>query len=159
LLVKLKNAYSLKRTIVYYLAEKRHQKPIKILKMKHSNSYYFNIFFKTATWAWLTTIAYLSLSPQINTPIDFNHADKILHLGAYALATLLLLTSYPSNKTNLILLFLYSLSMEIGQLFVENRFFEIYDLSANLSGILIMAYIFHKYSHSYLQNNNPINRF
>lgn len=127
--------------------------------MKHSNSYYFNIFFKTATWAWLTTIAYLSLSPQINTPIDFNHADKILHLGAYALATLLLLTSYPSNKTNLILLFLYSLSMEIGQLFVENRFFEIYDLSANLSGILIMAYIFHKYSHSYLQNNNPINRF
>ena len=31
--------------------------------------------------------------------------------------------------------------MELGQLFVENRFFEFYDLLANLAGILIVAYL------------------
>jgi glycopeptide antibiotics resistance protein len=31
--------------------------------------------------------------------------------------------------------------MELGQLFVENRFFEFYDLLANLTGILIATYL------------------
>ena len=98
---------------------------------------------KILSWLWLLTIAYLSLTPQIQSPISFDQIDKVLHLGSYGLATLLVLISYPfANKLHIIFsLFAYSLSMELGQLFVENRFFEFYDLLANLTGILIVAYL------------------
>ena len=102
-----------------------------------------NTFAKILSWLWLLTIAYLSLTPQIQSPISFDQIDKVLHLGSYGLATLLILISYPfANKLRIIFsLFAYSLSMELGQLFVENRFFEFYDLLANLSGILIATYL------------------
>ena len=102
-----------------------------------------NTFVKILSWLWLLTIAYLSLTPQIQSPISFDQIDKVLHLGSYGLATLLVLISYPfANKLRIIFsLFAYSLSMELGQLFVENRFFEFYDLLANLTGILIATYL------------------
>jgi len=102
-----------------------------------------NTFAKILSWIWLLTIAYLSLTPQIQSPISFDQIDKVLHLGSYGLATLLVLISYPfANKLRIIFsLFAYSLSMELGQLFVENRFFEFYDLLANLTGILIATYL------------------
>jgi VanZ family protein len=102
-----------------------------------------NTFVKILSWLWLFTIAYLSLTPQIQSPISFDQIDKVLHLGSYGLATLLVLISYPfANKLHIIFsLFAYSLSMELGQLFVENRFFEFYDLLANLTGILIATYL------------------
>ena len=102
-----------------------------------------NTFVKILSWIWLLTIAYLSLTPQIQSPISFDQIDKVLHLGSYGLATLLVLISYPfANKLRIIFsLFAYSLSMELGQLFVENRFFEFYDLLANLTGILIATYL------------------
>jgi len=102
-----------------------------------------NTFAKILSWLWLFTIAYLSLTPQIQSPISFDQIDKVLHLGSYGLATLLVLISYPfANKLHIIFsLFAYSLSMELGQLFVENRFFEFYDLLANLTGILIATYL------------------
>ena len=103
----------------------------------------FNTFSKILSWLWLLTIAYLSLTPQIQTPISFDQIDKILHLGSYGLATLLILIAYPSASKLRIMfsLFAYSFSMELGQLFIENRFFEFYDLLANLAGILIVAYL------------------
>ena len=102
-----------------------------------------NTFVKILSWLWLFTIAYLSLTPQIQSPISFDQIDKVLHLGSYGLATLLVLVAYPfANKLRIIFfLFAYSLSMELGQLFVENRFFEFYDLLANLAGILIATYL------------------
>jgi VanZ family protein len=102
-----------------------------------------NTFSKILSWLWLLTIAYLSLTPQIQPPISFDQIDKILHLGSYGLATLLVLIAYPcASKLRIIFsLFAYSFSMELGQLFVENRFFEFYDLLANLTGILIVAYL------------------
>jgi len=102
-----------------------------------------NTFSKILSWLWLLTIAYLSLTPQIQPPISFDQIDKILHLGSYGLATLLVLIAYPcASKLRIIFsLFVYSFSMELGQLFVENRFFEFYDLLANLTGILIVAYL------------------
>ena len=101
------------------------------------------IFTKSMTWLWLFIIAYLSLTPQTHSPITFDHMDKLLHLGSYGLATLLTLIAYPhKDKISLaLLLFAYSFSMEIGQLFVENRLFEIADLVANLSGILLATYL------------------
>jgi VanZ family protein len=105
--------------------------------------YKSTIHIKLINWLWLLIIAYLSLTPQANPAITFDHMDKLLHLGSYGLATLLAFIAYSySNKLRIILLlFAYSFSMEIGQLFVENRFFEIADLVANLSGILLATYL------------------
>lgn len=112
---------------------------------------------KHLSWAWLLSIAYLSLTPQTGLPISFNHIDKILHFGSYSLATLLALLAYPDIKKFHLLttLFIYSFLIEIGQLFIENRFFELYDLLANFTGILIAAYMVNTLP---LSNFNKINK-
>ena len=98
---------------------------------------------KILMWLWLLTILYLSLKPQVEMPISFEYMDKLLHLAAYGLATILVLLAYPhaNQKINAILLFSYGLSIEIAQLFSENRYFEVADLAANLAGILLAIYL------------------
>jgi len=87
---------------------------------------------------WLLTILYLSLKPQITMPINFDHIDKLLHLGSYGLATILMSLAYPKiNRYKYVIwLFTYSLAIEIAQLFAINRYFEVADLIANLIGIV-----------------------
>ena len=77
-------------------------------------------------------------------PFDFSHVDKLLHLMAYGLAGILTLMAYPnSSKYRLIsLLFIYGFCIETAQLFAENRFFELADLVANLTGILLAVWLF-----------------
>ena len=98
---------------------------------------------KLLMWLWLLTILYLSLKPQVEIPFSFEYIDKLLHIAAYGLATILMLLAYPhaNQKINAILLFIYGLSIEIAQLFAENRYFEVADLVANLIGILLAIYL------------------
>jgi len=94
-------------------------------------------------WAWMMIILYLSLTPQVSTPINFNHMDKILHLGSYGLAMILTTLAYQKihHYKSISLLFTYSLMIEVAQLFVVNRYFEVSDLAANLMGILLAIYL------------------
>ena len=98
---------------------------------------------KLLMWLWLLTILYLSLKPQVEIPFSFEYIDKLLHIAAYGLATIMVLLAYPhaNQKINAILLFIYGLSIEIAQLFAENRYFEVADLVANLIGILLAIYL------------------
>ena len=76
-------------------------------------------------------------------PISFEYMDKLLHLGSYGLATILITLAYPqtSQYQTVTLLFTYSLLIEIAQLFAINRYFEVADLAANLAGILLAAHL------------------
>jgi len=98
---------------------------------------------KSAAIVWLITIAYLSLKPHVEMPISFEYIDKLLHLGSYALAMVLITLAYPKTGRykSVSLLFSYSLLIEITQLFVVNRYFEVTDLVANLIGILLAIYL------------------
>ena len=98
---------------------------------------------KLLTWLWLLTILYLSLKPEVNMPMNFDHIDKLLHLGGYGLAMVLVTLAYPqiSRYKTVALLFAYSSSIEIAQLFAVNRYFEMADLAANLIGILLAIYL------------------
>jgi len=98
---------------------------------------------KSVAIAWLITIAYLSLKPQVEMPINFDHLDKILHLGSYGLATILITLAYPqtSQYQTAALLFTYSLLIEIAQLFAINRYLEVADLAATLVGILLAVHL------------------
>lgn len=102
-----------------------------------------SFLFKLSTWGWLLIILYLSLMPQISTPINFNHLDKLLHFGSYGLAAILVILAYPkiNHYMPTILLFSFSLMIEIAQLFAVNRYFEMADLVANLAGILLATYL------------------
>ena len=103
----------------------------------------FSRLIKILMWLWLLNILYLSLKPQVEIPFSFEYIDKLLHIAAYSLATILVLLAYPhaNQKINAILLFNYGLSIEIAQLFSENRYFEAADLAANLAGILMAIYL------------------
>lgn len=98
---------------------------------------------KILTWLWLLTILYLSLKPQVEMPISFEYMDKLLHLGSYGLAMMLVTLAYPqiNRYKSVTLLFTYSLLIEIAQLFAVNRYFEVADLAANLIGILLAIYL------------------
>ncbi len=101
-------------------------------------------FIKPISWVWLIAILYLSLKPNAQMPLDFEYVDKLLHFMAYGLATILTLMAYPNlDKYKLIaLLFTYSFLLEIAQLFAKNRLFELADLAANLTGILLSVLLF-----------------
>ena len=98
---------------------------------------------KLLMWLWFLAILYLSLKPQMEIPFSFEYMDKLLHIAAYGLGAILMLLAYPNanQKINAILLFIYGLSIEIAQLFAENRYFEVADLVANLIGILLAIYL------------------
>ena len=98
---------------------------------------------KILTWLWLLTILYLSLKPQVEMPISFEYMDKLLHLGSYAFAMMLITLAYPqiNRYRSVALLFTYGLLIEIAQLFAVNRYFEVADLAANLIGILLAIYL------------------
>ena len=98
---------------------------------------------KILTWLWLFTILYLSLKPQVEMPISFEYMDKLLHLGSYSFAMILITLAYPqiNRYRSVALLFTYSLLIEIAQLFAVNRYFEVADLAANLIGILLAIYL------------------
>lgn len=76
-------------------------------------------------------------------PISFEYMDKLLHLGSYAFAMILITLAYPQTARfkSMSLLFTYSLLIEIAQLFAVNRYFEVADLAANLIGILLAIYL------------------
>ena len=94
-------------------------------------------------WLWLFTILYLSLKQQVEMPISFEYMDKLLHLGSYAFAMILITLAHPqiNRYRSVTLLFTYSLLIEIAQLFAVNRYFEVADLVANLIGILLAIYL------------------
>ena len=114
---------------------------------------------KILMWLWLLTILYLSLKPQVEMPISFEYMDKLLHIAAYILATILVLLAYPhaNQKINVILLFSYGFSIEIAQLFAENRYFEVADLLANLCGIVLSYFLFNFWHQRYRSNNESFN--
>ena len=98
---------------------------------------------KLLMWLWLLTILYLSLKPQVEMPFSFEYMDKLLHLGSYAFAMMLITLAYPqiNRYRSVALLFTYGLLIEIAQLFAVNRYFEVADLAANLIGILLAIYL------------------
>tara|TARA_B100000959_G_scaffold764_1_gene753 strand:- start:1614 stop:1985 length:372 start_codon:yes stop_codon:yes gene_type:complete len=112
---------------------------------------------KSAALIWLITILYFSLKPEVEIPISLRieYIDKLLHIAAYGLATILALLAYKNvnQKVSVILLFGLGFFIEIMQLFVVNRHFELTDLLANLCGIVLSYYLFHYYHQRYHSNN------
>ena len=106
-----------------------------------------NVLFKRGyLWiGWIVILTWLSLMPTKGVKAGREGLDKILHLTFYA--TLAFLSNYQEVflehsrlKAWMVFLFctLYGIGIEIIQgTLIEERYFELWDLIANIIGIII----------------------
>lgn len=89
--------------------------------------------------ATLTLLIVGSLTPAEHVPV-VTAQDKLLHFGAYAVVAVLAMLSIRSSRNRMIglaALVLLGLALELAQLFVPGRSFDLWDLAANGGGVLI----------------------
>ncbi|MBI5460907.1 MAG: VanZ family protein [Gammaproteobacteria bacterium] len=98
--------------------------------------------------AWMATIFYLSSHTMPDVDLGFSGQDKLLHLGAYGLLSMLLLggmlrrpDGYRPTQIALAVLLaaLYGCSDEWHQSFVPSRMLDSLDLVADVLGALLGA--------------------
>lgn len=98
------------------------------------------VWLRVLLLAALSVLALKSIAPAQPMP-DLDHMDKILHMGAYALLTGLVLAAMPKmrRRTVLILCSGYGILMELAQGFSNlGRTGSILDVAANTIGILLI---------------------
>lgn len=92
-------------------------------------------------WAslWIILVTFLSLYPFKSSGIGVQGMDKLIHLFLYAVMFILLFNWRPKEKFwNFFFCGTYGLAMELGQhYFIPGRYFEFWDLIANISGSII----------------------
>ena len=96
-------------------------------------------YFKTIFFITAFAVFYLALAPSENLWLDFGLGDKFNHLLAFLTLSLLLnrsSSSYEKRIRNVTALFLFGVLIEIVQAFVSYRSSSVYDLLADLLGIL-----------------------
>jgi VanZ family protein len=86
----------------------------------------------------LLAIGYLSITPTTSISVG---NDKVGHFIAYAVLMinigLVTLPKMKSFRVGIVFAVCYGMLMEIGQYFVPGRTFSMYDMLANVSGVLI----------------------
>ena len=96
---------------------------------------------------WVAVICYLSFSSLEKVPIPtFFSADKIGHFAMYFILELLFLIPLKENFKGLklasVFAILFAISTELIQhFFITNRYGEVMDLAANLSGTAAAYFI------------------
>ncbi len=96
-------------------------------------------YFKTLFFITAFAVFYLALAPSEHVWLDFGYGDKFNHFLAFFTLSLLLnrsSSSYEKRIRNVIALFLFGILIEIVQAFIAYRSSSIYDLAADLLGIL-----------------------
>lgn len=81
-------------------------------------------------------VTYKSLTPNLD-PLFDRWSDKVLHIAAWLVLAIALGLAFPSVKplwTSFLLLFVYSVAIELGQTLVPGRVFSGLDIVANALG-------------------------
>ena len=100
------------------------------------------VFFSSLVAVFILSIVNANEIPRINA-LGFL-TDKAIHLVIYLyLALIGLMCSFKTRKIVLIFyIFMFGLFIEIIHIFHPNRFFEYFDLLANLIGVTIALQIY-----------------
>lgn len=105
---------------------------------------------------WAIIICILSLMPSKNLPelhFDLLAPDKLAHTAVYALLSFLWLWAYKERKMSYAFIVfsgsaILGILLEVAQyLFFPDRFFELYDILANVIGAIIgiiALFFYHK---------------
>lgn len=114
-----------------------------MLKLSHE-------LYKVLAWLFLLLIIILSLLPGSSIPKmkwqDFIGLDKIAHFIMYGLCFYLFIKAYKMNRDNSLFyisfmgLLLLGLLLEFFQMILQaGRSFDLYDLLANVTGLLTVS--------------------
>lgn len=89
-------------------------------------------------WAslWIILVTFLSLYPFKSSGIGVQGIDKLIHVFLYGIMFILLFIWKPEEKFwNFFFCGTYGFAMELSQhFFIPGRYFEVWDLIANISG-------------------------
>ena len=96
------------------------------------------IFLRALFWLSLILITCLALLPLQTPALTEHYADKINHVAAFSLLSVLLRGAYriPLSKAAWLLLG-YGLLIETVQFFIPNRMFSLLDIAADGLGIVL----------------------
>ncbi|MFB6076486.1 MAG: VanZ family protein [Candidatus Aenigmatarchaeota archaeon] len=105
-------------------------------------------YFRIATVCWIIIIIILATIRQTPGGIEIPLLDRITHFFEFFILSVLLFKTFTSEKgiiknayKTIILAILYSIIMEIYQLFIPWRYFSFYDIATNLLGTFLGVYI------------------
>ncbi len=88
----------------------------------------------------LAAVVYLSLSPRVEFPYDFDYADKVYHMLAYFWLSALPFFAFRRPKaalTGTLLMIPLGVALEFLQRYVPGRFFSPADMGANCLGVMV----------------------
>lgn len=112
------------------------------------------LIFKISFFACIFAITIFSIIPSSNDSLlsynflDLTHSHFFLHVNAYFIAFLLSYFAFRKNRLRNVLfmgtmIFIYSVFLEIIQIFIPHRSFNFYDILANLSGVVFCIACLH----------------
>jgi VanZ family protein len=107
------------------------------------------VVLKYTMFIWIWVIWFLSSLPAKHLPkMDTFNFDKVAHLAVYFILSILIFNNYKlglfgKNNRYVVLLFAIILASldEAHQVISPNRVVSIYDLAANLSGLILGYFI------------------
>ena len=104
-------------------------------------------YLKVLFWLLIATVLVLSCvpgtAPAVLKIVNF---DKVVHFSTFLVLSIILLFAYSFRRpfiATVFLMALFGLLIEVVQLYVPNRLFSIYDLFADIFGVLaaLMVYM------------------
>ena len=111
-------------------------------------------YLKVLFWLIIASVLVLSCVPgSAPAVLKIVNLDKVVHFSTFLLLSTILLFAYAFGKpfiATAFLMTLFGLLIEVVQLYVPNRLFSIYDLVADILGILA-ALLVYKLIHKKLQ--------
>ncbi len=123
----------------------RYRKGVNLQKMESSSTTKVRsgFFSRVLLLVWLISlgfVCYLSLIPKVEFPVDFSGADLLYHSLAYFWLAFLPSFVFRSGRqaiSRLLLVIVFGVVLEFGQLFVPGRYFSIADMGANNLGAIL----------------------
>ena len=101
------------------------------------------LFSRFAQLIWIISIAfvaYVTLYPQLDLPVDFRGADKVYHFLAYLWLAAIPFLGFQRVKIALacaLFMLPFGIALEYAQGFVLGRFFSVPDMIANGVGVIL----------------------
>ena len=95
-------------------------------------------------WILIVTVSFLSPVDQVPQILQWTHSDKVLHFVIFAITALLIHLSFERLSIWSLLAFgtIYGLILEVIQIYIPGRSFELMDLLSDIGGTLIGSLAF-----------------
>lgn len=105
-------------------------------------------YIKIIFWLLVIMVLVLSFMPG-SVSSSIQHVDKLEHLVAFFVLSILLLLAYKFSKplfTTAIIMALFGMGIEVVQVYIPNRIFSMQDFLADIVGIVLALLVYRIFS-------------